>query len=131
MDVQNILGTSEHQSKKKQNRHPEPRKHTKDTPFGYLGVFDLYFFGTMRIFSKRFGLHQRPPFNYFDNLQHNGCQKISKGPPLTVFGTVKKSHYLIFPRKFSNVFKGCPFNFFMFCNKLEFQKTEKVPRLQF
>ena len=36
-----------------------------------------------------------PPFICFDILQHNGCQKIAKGPPFYIFrhcDTVQKSH---------------------------------------
>ena len=68
--------------KKKENRRPQPRKHTKDPTLAKL------FFGTMRLVLKFFGLHQRVPFICFDILQHNGCQKIAKGPPFTFFGTV-------------------------------------------
>ena len=62
----------------KENRRPEPRKHTKDLPFGYLGVFNLDFFGT----SKSFWLHQRVLLQFFDILQQNGCLKIREGPLL-------------------------------------------------
>ena len=47
MDVQNILETSEPRPKQK-NRRPEPPKHTKDHNFGYLGIFILYIFSTLR-----------------------------------------------------------------------------------
>ena len=47
-----------------------------------------------------------PPFICFDILQHNGCQKISKGPPFYIFrhcDTVQKSDFLkIFWEMFSS-----------------------------
>ena len=56
------------------------------------------FFGTMRLFET-FWIEifspKGPPFNFFDVLQHNGCQKIAKGPPFYIFrhcDTVQKSH---------------------------------------
>ena len=36
-----------------------------------------------------------PPLNFSDVLQHNGCQKIAKGPPFYIFrhcDPVQKSH---------------------------------------
>ena len=55
------------------------------------------------------------PFICFDILQHNGCQKIPKGPPFTFFGTVTLFENLIFWSFFGKIFKvtkGSPFNFF-------------------
>ena len=69
--------------KKKQNRRSQPRKHTKDPTLAPL------FFGTIRLFFEVFWIaREGPPFISFDILQHNGCQKIAKGPPFTFFGTV-------------------------------------------
>ena len=45
MHVQNILDTAE--PRLKQKRRPEPRKHTKGPPFGYLGVFNFDFFSAL------------------------------------------------------------------------------------
>ena len=50
-------------SSKTKNRRPEPRKHTKD-PFGYLGVFHLDFFGTMRLFRKFLDSTKGSPFKF-------------------------------------------------------------------
>ena len=72
--------------KKKQNRRPQPRKHTKDPTLAPL------FFGTMRLFLDS---TKGSPFVCFDILQHNGFQKIPKGPPFNIFqhcDTVQKSH---------------------------------------
>ena len=69
--------------KKKQNRRPQPREHTKDPTLAPL------FFGTKRLFFEVFWIApEGPPFICFDILQHNGCQKIAKDPPFTFFGTV-------------------------------------------
>ena len=48
-DVQNILETSEHRPK--ENRRPEPRKHTKDPHFG---VFNVDFFRHYEAVQNRF-----------------------------------------------------------------------------
>ena len=61
-DVQNILETSE--PRPTQNRRPEPRKHTQDPHFDYIGVFiisaiagillksqDVYFF-SVQFFAR-------------------------------------------------------------------------------
>ena len=110
--------------KKKQNRRPEPRKHTKDPPIAPL------FFGTMRLFET-FWI---APFICFDILQHNGCQKITKGPPFYILrhcDTVQKSHFKIFLGNFSCP-QRVPLNFFSnFCNQLEFHKARRVPFFQF
>ena len=56
------------------------------------------FFGTMRLFETfwiEYFSPKGPPFNFFDVLQHNGRQKIAKGPPFYIFrhcDTVQKSH---------------------------------------
>ena len=71
------------------------------------------------------------PFVCFDILQHNGCQKIPKGPPFYIFwhcDTVKKISLKkigkLFPQKAPLQF------FFIFCNQLEFHKARRVPLLQ-
>ena len=43
-----------------------------------------------------------PASIFFDVLQHNGCQKIAKGPPFTFFGTVTLFKNLI--KKISEIF---------------------------
>ena len=55
-----------------------------------------------------------PPSIFFDVLQHNGCQKIAKGPPFTFFGTVTLFKNLIkkFFGNFFHVSKGSPLQFF-------------------
>ena len=112
--------------KKKQNRRPQPRKQTKDPTLAPL------FFGTMRLFFEVFWIApEAPPFICFDILQHNGCQKIAKGPPFYIFrhcDTVQKSHFRIF----FHVSKRSPLQFFkIFCNQLEFHKARRVPLLNF
>ena len=71
------------QNEKKQNRRPQPRKYTKDPTLAPL------FFRHYATFFEVFWIApEGPPFICFDILQHNGCQKIAKGPPFTFFGTV-------------------------------------------
>ena len=69
--------------RKKQNRRPQPQKHTKDPTLAPL------FFGTMRLFLKFFGLHQRVPPSFasiFCNTMD--VKKSQRVPPFTFFGTV-------------------------------------------
>ena len=114
--------------KKKQNRRPQPRNHTKDP----------HFFSELCDFLKLFGLkffHQRvPPSIFFDVLQHNGCQKIAKGPPFYIFrhcDTVQKSHLKIF-RKFFHVSKGSPLQFFKnFLQPAVVSQSPKGPPFKF
>ena len=82
----------------------------------------------MRLFFEVFWIApEGPPFICFDILQHNGCQKIAKGPPFYIFrhcDTVQKSHLKFFFGKFFHVSKGSPLQFFkIFCNQLEFHKA--------
>ena len=86
--------------KKKQNRRPEPRYHTKDPPIAPLFSALCDFFETFWIAPKG------PPFNFFDILQHNGCQKTPNGPPFYIFGTVTLFKNLIFKIILGNFFKS-------------------------
>ena len=86
--------------KKKQNRLPEPRKHTKNPHIAPV------FFGTVRPFETFWIAPKGHPFIYFDILQHNGCQKIAKCPPFYIFrhcDTVQKSNFKKFFGKFFHV----------------------------
>ena len=50
------------------------------------------------------------PFNCFAVFRQNGCWKIPKGPPFQFFGIV---------RFFSENKNFSPFNFFMFCDRMD------------
>ena len=63
------------------------------------------FFGTMRLFLKLFGLHQRVPLHFFYILQRNGCQKISKCPLLQFLALSQCSKNLIL-KLFGTFFKS-------------------------
>ena len=96
-----------------------------------IGCPHLVFFA--RFFSAQCDFFWIPPkgfpFVCFDILQHNGCQKIPKGPSFTFFGTVTLFENLIknfFP-KFFKISQRSPFNFFLFCTQLEFHKAQRVP----
>ena len=65
--------------KKKQNRRPEPRKHTKDPTSAPL------FFGTMRLFLKFFGLHQRVAPSFVSIFCNTMDVKKSQRVPLLHF----------------------------------------------
>ena len=86
--------------KKKQNRRPEPRKHTKDPPIAAL------FFGTMRLFETFWIAPKAPPsfVSIFCNTMD--VKKSQRIPPFTFFGTVTlfKNLILIF---FLEIF-SCP-----------------------
>ena len=76
------------------------------------------FSGNMRLFETfwiEIFPQRAPPSIFFDVLQHNGCQKIAKGPPpFTFFSTVTLFKNLIKKvfRKFFHVSKGSPLHFF-------------------
>ena len=107
--------------KKKQNRRPEPRKHTKNPHIAPL------FFSTMRLFETFCIAPKGHPFICFDILQHNGCRKIAKGSLFTFFGTVTLFKNLIkkiFWEIFSCPQRVPPSIFFIFCSQLEFHKAK-------
>ena len=116
------LKTSEPRPKQKKRR-PEPRKHTEGF-FGYLGVFKLDFFGTMRLFWKFLDCIKGSPRHLFRYFATDWILKNLPGSPSTFFGTVTLFKYLIF-----NVSKGSPFHFFIFCYTL-FKKPNGYPLSQ-
>ena len=88
-----------------------------------LMFFTRIFFGTMRLFLKFFGFHQRVSPSFF---RYFATQWMSKNsPPLLQFSA------LWFLRKFFKISQGFPLIFFIFCNQLEFHKAQRVPLLQF
>ena len=91
--------------KKKQNRRPEPRNHTKDPSIAPLFSALCDFFETFWIAPKG------PSFICFDILQHNGCQKNRKGSPLLHFRHCDTILILNFFGKFFQVPKGAPLQF--------------------
>ena len=115
--------------KKKPNRRTEPRNHTEDPPIAPT------FFGTMRLFLKLLGLHQRVPLHFFRHFATQCMSKIPKGPPFTFFGTVTLFKNLIkkfFLGNFFQVPKKLPFNFLSyFATSWSFTKPEGSPFSQF
>ena len=92
------------------------------------------FFGTMRLFETFWIAPKGPPFIFFDILQHNGCQKIAKGPPFYIFrhcDTVQKSHFKKFFGKFFHVPKGSPLQFFSFLQPAGVSQSPKGPPFKF
>ena len=84
-------------TKRKNKTRPEPRKHTKDPPLAPL------FFGTMRLFLKFFGLHQRVPPSFVSIFCNTmDVKKPQRVPPFTFFGTVTlfKNHIKNFRKIF-------------------------------
>ena len=109
-------------TERKNNRRPEPRKHT----------LAPLFFST---FFEVFGLHQRVPLHLFRYFATQWMSKNRKGSPFYIFrhcDTVQISHFKNFFGKFFHVPKGSPLQFFfIFCNQLEFHKARRVPPFQF
>ena len=111
----------------KTKERPEPRKHTKDLNFGYLGVFNLDFFRHYETFLKLFYYTKGPPslfLKFFNRMDGKKFQRV----PLSHFSALRhcsKFSIFVFFRKFSNVSKGPPSIIFIFCNKLEFQKAQR------
>ena len=106
-------------TKKKQNRRPQPRKHT-----------------LAPLFLKFFGLHQRVPTSFVSIFCNTmDVKKSQRVPPFTFFGTVTLFKNLIKNFFLGNIFmspRGPAFNFFLiFCNQLEFHKARMVPLLNF
>ena len=79
------------------------------------------FFGTARLFSGNF-FPKGSPFNFFAVLRQNGCWKNPKGPPFSFF-----RHCEIF----SENKNFCFFNFFMFCDRMDVEKPQRVPLFSF
>ena len=80
--IQNVLDTSE--PRPKQTRRPEPRKHTKELHFGYLGVFNLGFLLHCATFFEPKGrLH------FFWNFATECMLINAKGSPFSIFGTMR------------------------------------------
>ena len=114
--------------KKKQNRRPEPRKHTKNPHIAPL------FFGIMRLSETFWIAPKGPPFICFDILQHNGCQKIAKGPPFYIFrhcDTVQKYRFKKFSGNFFMSPKGPPSIFFLFLQSTGVSQSPKGPLFNF
>ena len=97
------------------------------------------FFGTATFFSIFF-VAKGSPLQVFWYFAANWSFKKPKGSPYLVFRqyeTVSKVSFFvffskIFPKKFLyflNVSKGSPSTFLIFCNRLDFQKVERVPLL--
>ena len=108
--------------KKKQNRRPQLRKHTKDPTSAPL------FFGTMRHFEVFWIAPECPAFICFDILQHNGCHKNPKGPHFYIFrhcDIVQKFRFLILKSP-----KG-PLEFFHVLQQTGVSKSPKAPFYNF
>ena len=93
--------------------------------------FSLGFFSAPCDFFEAFWIPPKGlPFNFFNTLQHNGCQKIQKGPPFTFFGTVTLFKNLIF-KFFSEIFlkssNGPPFIFFPILQPTGVSQSSKGP----
>ena len=115
------------QKEKKNKTRLEFRNHTKDSPIAPL------FFGSMRLFLKLFGWHQRVPPSFVSIFCNTmDVKKSQRVPPFTFFGTVtlfKNLIYTLFWEIFSSPQRDffCCSNFFIFCNQLEFHKARRVP----
>ena len=102
----------------------------------------LNFFRHCATFFSNFLLSPNgPPFKFFDILQQTEVSKSSKGSPFLVFRHCETFKILIFrffeffSKKFTNVSfvaKRSPLSsFLIFCSKLKFQKTGRVPLSSF
>ena len=108
--------------KNKQNRRPEPRKHTKNPHIAPL------FFGTMRLFET-FWIAPKGPPSFVSIFCNTTDVKKSQRVPFYIFrhcDTVQKSHFKKFFGKFFHVPKGSPLQFF-FIFSWSFTKLEGPP----
>ena len=89
-----------------------------------FGVFHSDFFRHYATFENFWIPPKGLPFVCSNILQHNGCQKIPKGPPSTFFGTdsVQKSHFQIFFGNFLKSPKRQPLFFSYFATNWSFTK---------
>ena len=109
--------------------------------FSALWDFQNSHFSIFWIFFKKFSnfsfVAKRSPFKFFDISQQTEVSKSTKGPPFLVFGTVRlfqNSHFSFFRKFFQKnfrIFLLSPSIFLIFCNRLDFQKTERVPFYKF
>ena len=77
-----------------------------------------------------------PPFICFDILQHNGCQKIAKGPSFYIFWQnktffVQKSHFHFFWEFFSSPQRAPPQFFSNFLQPAGVSQSPKGPPFKF
>ena len=114
--------------KKKQNRRPQPRNHTKNP----------HFFSELCDFLKLFGLKffpQRVPLQFFSMFCNTmDVKKSQRVPPFTFFGTVTLFKNLIKKifRKFFHVSKGSPLHFFKnFLQPAGVSQSPKGPSFKF
>ena len=112
-DVQNILETPE--NVRSENIHVPNlgnRKHTKEPLFLSTQIF----FGTMRLFLKIFGLHQRVSPSFVSTFRNTrDVKKIPKGSTFYIFrhcDPVQKSRFKFFFQKLFKISQGFSFNFF-------------------
>ena len=104
---------------------------SKTQAYDPLGVFHSDFFRHYATFFELLWIPPKGlPFVCFNILQHNGCQKIPKGP-FHIFrhcDTVQKSHFKFFSGKFLKFPQGSPFNFFSyFATNWSFTKHKGSP----
>ena len=86
--------------KKKQNRRPEPRNHTKDPPIVPL-------FLALSDFFQTFWIAQRVPPSFFSIFCNTmDVKKSQRASPFTFFGTVTLFENLIFKIFLGNFFKS-------------------------
>ena len=92
------------------------RARPKSPPFQYFSALRDIFF---RIFFRIF-FPQRVPPAFFDVLRQNGCWKIPKGSSFQFF-----RHSEIFsPKIKKKIFSSI---FFMFCDRMDVEKPQRVP----
>ena len=106
--------------KKKQNRRPEPRNHTKDPPIAPL------FFGTKRLFFETFWIAPKGPPSFVSTFCNTMDVKKSQRVPLLHFSALLHFKNLIFKIFLGKSPQRAPLHFFIFCNQLEFHKAQRV-----
>ena len=93
----------------------------------------LNFFRYCATFFRIFFCRQTVPPSSFSIFCSKLVSKSPKGPPSLVFGTVRlfqNSHFSFFRKFFQKnfrIFLLSPSIFLIFCNRLDFQKAERVP----
>ena len=107
---------------------PKRKEKTKQTSTTSITLFFRHYATFFEVFWIA---PEGPPFICFDILQHNGCQKIAKGPPFYIFchcDTSKISFKIFFWEIFSCLQRVPPSIFFkFFATSWSFTKPKGSP----
>ena len=104
-------------------------RHYETVQNSHFLFFRIFFEDSLLFFQNFLMSTKGPPFSLFDILHQNGCSKIPKGPFFQIFWkyetAIKICHF--FREFFITDSKESPFNFLKFCNRMNVEKSQRVP----